>query len=34
MLMTVFATRGCKEDFVPDSELLNEGKVSSLSYSY
>ena len=25
--MGVFATRGCKEDFVPNPELLNEGKV-------
>ncbi len=27
--MGVFATRGCKEDFVPNPELLNEGKVIS-----
>ena len=28
MMMGVFATRGCKEDLIPDPELLNEGKVA------
>ena len=27
MLRTMFASRGCKEHFVPDPKLLSEGKV-------
>lgn len=34
MLMTVITTRGCKEDLVPDPELLNEGKVLPSLHSH
>lgn len=27
MLRGVFATRGCKEELIPDPELLADGKV-------
>ena len=30
MLRTMFASRGCKEHFVPDPALLSEGKVGNI----